>query len=141
MRLSTKDIKIAGLLRNTINIDSVAKSMGLSRSAIYYHLDKLKKRGAVRGYRLLLNDGKNTSVAVLLIELRDTRMKKDMYRSIEKHDEMILDLYELEGRWDFMVVLVGKKQKLEEFVRNEINQDRNTKRSQLLFVSRKMRMV
>lgn len=138
MKLKRKDIQIANLLRNTIDIDQVARKLNLPKSTVYYHFDKLLKAGLIRGYKVVLDKSGSSDVNMVFVLIAldkvDQKTKREFYNQLKLHKNIILDVYGISGGWDFLVSLMGTKGDIEKFLTYDLHGFKHIKKTYTLFV-------
>lgn len=137
MKLKEKDTQILTAMRHGDSVDELAQKFKLPKSTIYYHLNKLKKAGFIKGLRVSLDYAqmKDRRAALVLVSLNRTGMKeiKAFEEELQK-DPMISDIYDVTGDWDFLLVINGEKDEVTRFIMEHIRSVPNVNKTLSLFI-------
>ncbi len=138
MKLKRKDIQIANLLRDTIDIDFVARKLNLPKSTVYYHFDKLLKEKIITGYRINLDKSHSYDIDMIFVlvalDRLDQKTKMEFYNQLRAQKDMILDVYGISGGWDFLVSMIGKKADINKFLTYDLHGFKHIKKTYTFFV-------
>ena len=100
MKLHEKDLEIAEALRAGESVESISNRLGLPKSTVYYHIGKMKKAGAIKGFKVSLDyeTTKDYQSAFILIALNGTNSKdiNEFIDSIRK-EKTVSDIYSVSG--------------------------------------------
>ncbi len=139
MRIKDKDSKILDALRRGDDVNKVAQDFKIPKSTIYYHLNKLKKAGFIKGIRIAMNyeQTKNHGSAIMLVSLTKTNVKDvKLFEDEMQKSALISDIYAVTGDWDFVLILRGNKEELTTFIMDSVQSMPNVNRTHSLFVMR-----
>ena len=144
MKLKSKDFEIINLLRHGESVEKISKRLKAPKSTIYYHVNKLKSGGLIKGLRISFDysDGSDNSSAIILVSLDRTNAKEitDFANELKRYGNVVSDVYGISGDWDFAVFAHGKKDQLESFIQKDLHNLQNVKRTSSLFVMRHLEM-
>ncbi len=144
MKLKSKDFEIINLLRHGESVEKIAKKLKAPKSTIYYHVNKLKRGGMIKGLRISFEYGENgeNSSAIILVSLDRTSAKEitDFANELKGYGEVVSDVYGIGGDWDFAIFAHGKKEQLESFVQKDLHKLQNIKRTSSLFIMRHLEL-
>ena len=139
MQIKDTDSKILNALRHGDDVTKVAQDFKIPKSTVYYHLNKLKKAGFIKGVRVAINyeQTKNHGSAMMLVSLTKTNAKdvKTFEDEMQK-STLISDIYAVTGDWDFVLILRGEKEELTNFIMDSVQSMPNVNRTHSLFIMR-----
>ncbi len=139
MKIKDKDSKILNSLRHGDDVNKVAQEFKIPKSTVYYHLNKLKKAGFIKGMRVAMNyeQTSNHGSAIMLVSLNKTNAKDvKVFEDEMQKSALISDLYAVTGDWDFVLILRGNKEELTTFIMDSVQAMPNVNRTHSLFVMR-----
>jgi DNA-binding Lrp family transcriptional regulator len=135
--MKEKDSEILEALRRGDSIANISKTVGFPKSTIYYHINKLKRAGFIKGLRVALtyDQAGSEGAAIMLVSLIKSNLK-DVIAFEDKLQEnsLVTDIYSVTGDWDFVLILQGNKDEITKFLRESILSMPNVNRTHSLFI-------
>ena len=137
MKLHEKDLEIAEALRAGESVESISNRLGLPKSTVYYHIGKMKKAGAIKGFKVSLDyeTTKDYQSAFILIALNGTNSKdiNEFIDSIRK-EKTVSDIYLVSGEWDFIFRVNGTKEEVTDFLSRRLQTMSFVKKTYSMFL-------
>ena len=137
MQIKEKDSEILNALRRGDGIAEISKALGLPKSTVYYHINKLKRAGFIKGLRVALTyeQTSSKSAAIMLVSLIKSNLKEVVAFEDElQENPLVTDIYSVTGDWDFVLILQGDKDEITKFLRESILSMPNVNRTHSLFI-------
>ena len=139
MKLKKKDLEFLDLLRMGKKIKEIAQKLGVPQSTVYYHYNRLKKNGFIKGLKVEVNyNGSNEyEKALILVSLNNvhTNEFEKLFEEL-KEESIIREIYEVSGDWDFVFLVNGPKDNIISFVHEKLQNIPNIKKIQSIFIMR-----
>lgn len=104
MELDRANRKIIAELKTNARTPTaeIGRRIGLSRTAVQERINKLESQGFIEGYRVVLNDPKDTAVKALLFVKFSTKPCAPVINRLMKLDG-VEEIFSLSGSWDAVV--------------------------------------
>ena len=137
MRLKEIDVELLDLFKNGEKVREITKKLGVPQSTVYYHYNKLKKNGIIRGLKVAIDydESKIYEKAFILVSLNNVHTTdfEKFFRDL-KEDEVVKEIYEVSGDWDFILSVSGQKDDIINFVHEKLQNIQNVKKIQSIFI-------
>ena len=120
MEIGEIDLEIIRLLQDDPrSFSKIAGDLDISVGTVYNHVKKLKEKGILRGYTVLVDSSKMgyDLTAIILIQV-DSRYRTDVEKELVRlHD--IIAFYDITGEYDMLVIARFKDRIiLDSFIKN-----------------------
>ncbi len=139
MKLKKKDIDFLNLLKNNSKIKDIAQKLGVPQSTVYYHYNKLKKNGFIKGLKVEINydNSADYEKAFILVSLNNVHINEfeKLFQEL-KNESIIKEIYEVSGDWDLIFSVNGTKENIIDFVHEKLQNLQNIKKIQSIFIMR-----
>ena len=119
--LDAKDWKILYQLCQDARLshNRIAKLVGLSKNAVTYRIERLKKKGVIQGFFTIINYSKLglSSCNILIRTAQSTKEREKDLKDFLKTDKRISVTDCLLGEWDFLIEFIsGNLEELNSFI-------------------------
>ena len=137
MKLKETDDHFLELLRGGTTIKEISQKMSIPQSTVYYHYNKLKKNGFIKGLKVEIDykESKGYEKAFILVSLNNVHTTDfEKFFNEFKGESTIQEIYEVSGDWDFIFLVNGLKENIINFVHEKLQNIPNVKRIQTIFI-------
>ncbi|MCL4372683.1 Lrp/AsnC family transcriptional regulator [Candidatus Parvarchaeota archaeon] len=139
MKLKELDLELLDLFKKGEEVREITKKLNVPQSTVYYHYNKLKKNGFIKGLKVEIDyDESNTyEKAFILVSLNSVHTT-DFERFFQdlKEDKVVKEIFEVSGHWDFILSVSGQKDDIINFVHEKLQNMQNVKKIQSIFIMR-----
>jgi len=136
------DIDILNELKSNLDIKEVAKKLGMRGSTMYYHFNKLRKDGFIKGYRVSFKGselGTKGEYMFILLSLTSINKKNSerLFNLLRDYSSIVLDVFSISGSWDYLISVAGKKEDITKFLTKGLHSLKNIRRTYSMLVINK----
>ncbi|MEM0143165.1 MAG: Lrp/AsnC family transcriptional regulator [Candidatus Parvarchaeum sp.] len=139
MKLKEIDIKLLDMFKNGEKVKEITKKLNVPQSTVYYHYNKLKRNGFIKGLKVDLNydESKTYEKAFILVSLNNVHTTDfEKFFQDLKENNVVKEIYEVSGDWDFILSVTGQKEDIINFVHEKLQNIQNVKKIQSIFIMR-----
>lgn len=137
MKLKEIDVELLDLFKSGKKVNEITQKLNIPQSTVYYHYNKLKKNGFIKGLKIELNynESDNYENAFILVSLNQVHIKDfDKFFQELKEDRVIKEIYEVSGDWDFILSVRGSRDDIINFVHEKLQNLQNVQKIQSIFI-------
>jgi DNA-binding Lrp family transcriptional regulator len=137
MKLKEKDLEFLDLLRTGKTVKEISQKLQLPQSTVYYHYNKLKRKGFIKGLKVEIDyhESSGYEKALILVSLNNVHtVDFDQFFHDLKGESIIQEVYEVSGDWDFIFLVNGPKANIINFVHEKLQNIQNIKKIQSIFI-------
>ncbi len=139
MKLKELDVELLDLFKKGVNVKDITKKLNIPQSTIYYHYNKLKKNGFIKGLKVEIyyDESKTYEKAFILVSLNSVHTTDfEKFFQDLKEDKVVKEIFEVSGDWDFILSVSGQKEEIINFVHEKLQNLQNVKKIQSIFIMR-----
>jgi DNA-binding Lrp family transcriptional regulator len=139
MKLKELDVELLDLFKKGVNVKDITKKLNIPQSTIYYHYNKLKKNGFIKGLKVEIyyDESKTYEKAFILVSLNSVHTTDfEKFFQDLKEDKVVKEIFEVSGDWDFILSVSGQKGEIINFVHEKLQNLQNVKKIQSIFIMR-----
>ena len=139
MKLKEIDVELLDLFKKGEKVKEITKKLNVPQSTVYYHYNKLKKNGFIKGLKVEIDydESRTYEKAFILVSLNSVHTT-DFERFFQdlKEDKVVKEIFEVSGHWDFILSVSGQKDDIINFVHEKLQNMQNVKKIQSIFIMR-----
>ncbi len=139
MKLKEIDVELLDLFKKGEKVKEITKKLNVPQSTVYYHYNKLKKNGFIKGLKVEIDydESKNYERAFILVSLNSVHTTDfEKFFQDLKEDKVVKEIFEVSGDWDFILSVRGQKEDIINFVHEKLQNLQNVKKIQSIFIMR-----
>ena len=139
MKLKEIDVELLDLFKKGEKVKEITKKLNVPQSTVYYHYNKLKKNGFIKGLKVEMyyDESKTYEKAFILVSLNSVHTTDfDKFFQDLKEDKIVKEIFEVSGQWDFILSVSGQKEEIINFVHEKLQNLQNVRKIQSIFIMR-----
>ncbi|MGC8533310.1 MAG: Lrp/AsnC family transcriptional regulator [Candidatus Parvarchaeum sp.] len=139
MKLKEIDVELLDLFKKGEKVKEITKKLNVPQSTVYYHYNKLRKNGFIKGLKVEMNydESKIYEKAFILVSLNSVHTTDfEKFFQDLKEDSVVKEIFEVSGDWDFILSVSGQKEDIINFVHEKLQNLQNVKKIQSIFIMR-----
>ncbi|MCL4376172.1 Lrp/AsnC family transcriptional regulator [Candidatus Parvarchaeota archaeon] len=139
MKLKEIDVELLDLFKKGEKVKEITKKLNVPQSTVYYHYNKLKKNGFIKGLKVDMDydESKIYEKAFILVSLNSVHTTDfEKFFQDLKEDKVVKEMFEVSGDWDFILAVSGQKEDIINFVHEKLQNLQNVKKIQSIFIMR-----
>ena len=139
MKLKEIDVELLDLFKKGEKVKEITKKLNVPQSTVYYHYNKLKKNGFIKGLKVEMDydESKIYEKAFILVSLNSVHTTDfEKFFQDLKEDKVVKEMFEVSGDWDFILAVSGQKEDIINFVHEKLQNLQNVKKIQSIFIMR-----
>jgi DNA-binding Lrp family transcriptional regulator len=139
MKLKEIDVSLLDLFKKGEKVKEITKKLNVPQSTIYYHYNKLKKNGFIKGMKIEMDydESRTYEKAFILVSLNSVHtIDFEKFLQNLKEDNVVKEIFEVSGDWDFILSVGGQKEDIINFIHEKLQNMQNVKKIQSIFIMR-----
>ncbi len=139
MKLKEIDVELLDLFKKGEKVKEITKKLNVPQSTVYYHYNKLKKNGFIKGLKVEIDydESRTYEKAFILVSLNSVHTTDfEKFFQDLKEDKVLKEIFEVSGDWDFILSVSGQKEDIINFVHEKLQNLQNVKKIQSIFIMR-----
>jgi len=139
MKLKEIDVSLLDLFKKGEKVKEITKKLNVPQSTIYYHYNKLKKNGFIKGMKIEMDydESRTYEKAFILVSLNSVHtIDFEKFLQNLKEDNVVKEIFEVSGDWDFILSVGGQKEDIINLIHEKLQNMQNVKKIQSIFIMR-----